>query len=166
MWCPRAIGRKAAVFSIGEFSKVTGLTVKTLRFYHEQGILIPSHVDEQTGYRYYNESKIETARVISSLRTLEFTVSDISEILSASDDEADLLTFLERQRASIREKLKHYRQIDASLDQIIFHEREVQNIMNNATFEIEEKNGRSDADRRNSDEREVQRLRPGIWPAW
>ncbi|MCA9004980.1 MAG: MerR family DNA-binding transcriptional regulator, partial [Planctomycetaceae bacterium] len=36
--------RKSIVFSIGEFSKITGLSVKTLRFYHEQGVLIPSHV--------------------------------------------------------------------------------------------------------------------------
>jgi DNA-binding transcriptional MerR regulator len=39
------------VFSIGEFSKITGLTVKTLRLHHEQGLLVPRHVDEQTGYR-------------------------------------------------------------------------------------------------------------------
>ncbi len=37
------------MFSIGEFSKVTGLTVKTLRFYHEQGLLVPSCIDEETG---------------------------------------------------------------------------------------------------------------------
>ncbi len=42
------------VFSIGDFSKITGLTVKTLRYYHEQGLLIPTCVDEQTGYRYYD----------------------------------------------------------------------------------------------------------------
>ena len=39
------------MFSIGEFSKITGLTVKTLRFYHEQGVLKPSCIDDQTGYR-------------------------------------------------------------------------------------------------------------------
>ena len=39
------------MFSIGEFSKITGLTVKTLRYYHEEGVLVPSHVDGQTGYR-------------------------------------------------------------------------------------------------------------------
>ena len=63
-----------AMFTIGEFSKVTGMTVKTLRFYHEAGLLAPTMVDEQTGYRYYDESKIETARVIAYLRGLEFPV--------------------------------------------------------------------------------------------
>ena len=56
--------------SIGEFSKATGLTVKTLRFYHEQGLLEPSSVDDQSGYRYYRPEKIEVARVITLLREL------------------------------------------------------------------------------------------------
>ncbi len=54
------------MFSIGEFSKVTGLTVKTLRFYHEQGLLDPTHIDPETGYRYYGPAKVETARVIAA----------------------------------------------------------------------------------------------------
>jgi len=45
------------MFSIGEFSKITGWTVKTLRFYHEQGVLAPSYIDEETGYRYYDETR-------------------------------------------------------------------------------------------------------------
>jgi DNA-binding transcriptional MerR regulator len=52
------------VFTIGDFSRITGLTVTTLRFYHEQGLLAPSYVDHETGYRYYDRSKIETARII------------------------------------------------------------------------------------------------------
>jgi len=50
-------------YSIGEFSQITGLSVKTLRFYHEKGILLPSSVDEATGYRFYQPDKIEKARI-------------------------------------------------------------------------------------------------------
>ena len=50
-------------YSIGEFSQITGLSVKTLRFYHEKGILIPTSVDEATGYRFYDAAKVEKARV-------------------------------------------------------------------------------------------------------
>ena len=49
------------MFSIGEFSKITGLTVKTLRFYHEQSLLAQAQIDNQTGYRYYDDRQIETA---------------------------------------------------------------------------------------------------------
>ena len=47
------------MFSIGEFSKITGLPVKTLRFYHEKRLLVPSCVDRETGYRYYDAANAE-----------------------------------------------------------------------------------------------------------
>ena len=75
------------MFSIGEFSKITGLTVKTLRFYHEQGLLVPSPIDEETGYRYYAPAKVETARAITFLRGLDFGVSEIREILARTDED-------------------------------------------------------------------------------
>ena len=65
------------MFTIGDFSKITGLTVKTLRFYHEQGLLLPTHVDQETGYRYYDSSKIATARTITQLRGLDLSLEDI-----------------------------------------------------------------------------------------
>ncbi|MEX0713876.1 MAG: MerR family DNA-binding transcriptional regulator [Pirellulales bacterium] len=67
--------REEVVFSIGEFSKITGLTVKTLRFYHEQGLLVPSCVDEETGYRLagiagtHSRNFVEKAKVVK-LRVL------------------------------------------------------------------------------------------------
>jgi DNA-binding transcriptional MerR regulator len=70
------------MFGIGEFSKITGLTVKTLRFYHEEGLLIPASVDPQTGYRYYAEPQIELARTITFLRTLEFPLPEIKSLLA------------------------------------------------------------------------------------
>lgn len=127
------------MFSIGEFSKITGLSVKTLRFYHEQGVLIPSHVDEQTGYRYYAENKIERAYIITLLRRLDFTLSDIADILSHFDDEADILEYLEQQKQRVSEKLKEYRAISDSLNQIILKEKEARSVMKQATFEVEEK---------------------------
>ncbi|WP_298859876.1 MerR family transcriptional regulator [uncultured Gimesia sp.] len=127
------------MFSIGEFSKITGLTVKTLRFYHEQGVLDPSYIDGQTGYRYYADSKIETARVIALLRQLDFTLADITGILENNHDEADILDLLERQKQAIGNKLQEYRAISSSLDQIIIKEREAREVMKHATFEVEEK---------------------------
>ncbi len=127
------------MYSIGEFSKITGLTVKTLRFYHEQGVLTPSSVDAQTGYRYYAESKIETARVISQLRKLDFTLSDIAEILRAYDDEADIIDYLERRKKVVQDKMRECREIGAVLDQIIAKEREARTAMSEMPFEVDEK---------------------------
>src|ERR1051325_11446982 len=80
-------------YSIGEFSTITGLSVKTLRFYHEKEVLIPTSVDEATGYRFYSVDKIEKARVIMQLRQMEFSLEDIVSVLGKCDDDADILNY-------------------------------------------------------------------------
>ncbi len=127
------------MFSIGEFSKIAGLTVKTLRFYHERGLLVPAWVDPETGYRYYDPSQAEKARLICHLRDMEFTLEEVTEILQGGDDQTDLLEFLERQKAFLEGRLRRYRSVVASLDKLIRHEREARIIMQNSTFEVEEK---------------------------
>lgn len=127
------------MFTIGEFSKITGLTVKTLRFYHDKSLLPPAWVDEQTGYRYYDHWQIDKVRVITQLRAWEFSLEQIGTILAQCTDEADLLTDLERQKALLESKLRQYRGIVTALDQFIQHERHARMTMTNATFEVEEK---------------------------
>ena len=126
--------------SIGEFSKVTGLSVKTLRFYHEQGILVPNRVDESSGYRYYDGAKIERARVIVALREMEFSIQEIAEILDGIEDEADLVARLEEQKRRIGERMRREREIVRALDRLIANEREARELMKKASFEVEEKN--------------------------
>jgi DNA-binding transcriptional MerR regulator/effector-binding domain-containing protein len=127
------------VFSIGEFSRITGLSIKTLRFYHDRGLLAPAWVDDKTGYRYYDSRQIDRARIITQLRGLEFTLEQIADMLDRSEDEADILDFLEKQRTLIEERMQQYRGVVASLNQIIHNEREARIAMQNATFEVEEK---------------------------
>src|SRR5204863_6321244 len=119
------------VFTIGEFSKVTGLTVKTLRFYHDRGLLVPALVDERTGYRYYDARQIDKARVITQLRGLEFSLEQIAAILKSCDDEADILDALQSQRARLEETIRQYRDVVASLDQIIQKEKEARMAVQN-----------------------------------
>tara|TARA_A100000171_G_C2130505_1_gene146368 strand:- start:636 stop:1463 length:828 start_codon:yes stop_codon:yes gene_type:complete len=130
----------ADMFSIGEFSKVTGLTIKSLRFYHEQGVLTPSRVEAGSGYRYYSESQIDTARVIAQLRGLDFSVADVREILSNHSDDADIVERLKSQRAVIKERMKKDRDIAGLLDQIIVHETEATKMMSQTNYAVEEKN--------------------------
>jgi DNA-binding transcriptional MerR regulator/DNA gyrase inhibitor GyrI len=127
------------VYAIGEFSRITGLTVKALRFYDEEGLLKPAYVDPDTGYRYYDDARIETARVIVRLRELEFSVREIAEVLAEHADEADIIEYLQRHRARIEERLARYRDVAAALDQIITTEQEARQTMQTATFQVEEK---------------------------
>jgi DNA-binding transcriptional MerR regulator len=127
------------MFSIGEFSKITGLTVKTLRFYHEQGVLVPTCVDDETGYRYYDHSKIETAGVIAQLRRLDFSLEEISEMLRNYSDDADILDFLVRQRETVAAKLDRYREVSRLLDEVITREREARKAMVTSEFQVAER---------------------------
>jgi DNA-binding transcriptional MerR regulator len=127
------------VFSIGEFSRITGLSVKALRFYHDKGVLIPSRVDRHSGYRYYDESNIERARIVTRLRSLEFSLDEIREILEGYDDEADILGYLQRQKQLIETKIRKHRAVARSLDRILSQEREAKTAMEDSNFEVEEK---------------------------
>jgi DNA-binding transcriptional MerR regulator len=71
--------------SIGDFSRATYMTVKTLRHYHEVGLLEPADVDPHTSYRRYTVSQIPTAQVIRRFRDLGMPLDEIQAVLSAPD---------------------------------------------------------------------------------
>ena len=76
------------MLSIGEFSRLTHLSVRTLRRHHDAGLLEPETVDPATGYRYYGADQIPTAQVIHRLRELDVPLPDIRRILRSPDPEA------------------------------------------------------------------------------
>lgn len=90
--------------SIGEFSRVSHLSVKTLRHYGEEGLLEPVRVDEITGYRYYAGEQLATAQIIRRLRGLEMSVPDVRAVLDAPDPPARhalLLQHLRRREVAL-----------------------------------------------------------------
>jgi DNA-binding transcriptional MerR regulator/DNA gyrase inhibitor GyrI len=125
-------------FSIGEFSKITSMSIKTLRLYHEKEIIIPSEVDEFTGYRYYNEINYDTARTVKILKDFDFSLAEIKEVLDECNDESDILTQLEDKLKTIENKIHHYREISGSIRSIINYEKE-NKMKPEENFEVEEK---------------------------
>jgi DNA-binding transcriptional MerR regulator len=73
------------MLAIGEFSQLTHLSVRTLRRYHEAGLLEPAEVDRLTGYRYYSADQIPAAQVIHRLRELDVPLPEVQRILRAPD---------------------------------------------------------------------------------
>lgn len=71
--------------SIGDFSRMTHLSIKALRHYHEVGLLEPAEIDSQSGYRYYASGQVATAQVIRRFRDLDMPVEEIKWVLSAPD---------------------------------------------------------------------------------
>lgn len=128
----------APLFSIGEFSRITGLTVKTLRFYHEEGLLVPAAIDPASNYRFYRESQIELARAIAWLRRLELSIADIRELLDKREHEEGVLALMERHKNALRDKVARYRRALKEVDAFLTQERQAYT-MSDSVFQIEEK---------------------------
>lgn len=127
------------MFTIGEFSRITGLTVKTLRLYHEKEILVPRMVDQWTNYRYYDQSNIDEARGIRYLRDLQMPLGDIKKIMESHRDDSELLDLLLEHKEQIHRRLEELRQVTLSVDVVISREKEAMEILNSQRQEIEEK---------------------------
>jgi DNA-binding transcriptional MerR regulator len=75
----------AASLAIGDFSRATHLSIKTLRHYHRIGLLKPADVDPDTGHRRYGTDQIPAAQVIRRLRALDMPLEDIHAVITTSD---------------------------------------------------------------------------------
>ena len=74
--------------SIGDFSRMTYLSVKALRRYHDMGLLEPAHIDRHTGYRYYEASQVPIGQAVRRFRDLEMPLEQLKEVLHAPDASA------------------------------------------------------------------------------
>ena len=70
---------------IGDFSRMTHLSVKALRFYHDQGLLEPTRIDPATGYRFYDPRQVPVAQVIRRFRDLDMPLDQVKAVLKAPD---------------------------------------------------------------------------------
>jgi DNA-binding transcriptional MerR regulator len=70
---------------IGMFSRASSLSIKTLRAYHEAGILVPAQVDRFTGYRMYTEDQLADAAIVRRLRALDLPLEQVRQVLQARD---------------------------------------------------------------------------------
>lgn len=92
--------------SIGEFSRMTHLSVKALRHYHDQGLLAPAEIDRWSSYRYYRSEQVVTAQVIRRFRDLGMPIDELKALLRASDVESRnevIVAHLDRMRAQLEE---------------------------------------------------------------
>jgi DNA-binding transcriptional MerR regulator/effector-binding domain-containing protein len=126
-------------FSIGEFSQITGLSVKTLRFYDEKGLLHPARVDPGSGYRFYNAASVERARMIARLRELQFPLEDIQRALAECEDDAELVAHFQRQLRVIQDRLRADQKTAKALESAIRNEAEAAELAQARRFKVEVK---------------------------
>ena len=86
---------------IGEFSKLSRITVKTLRYYDKIGLLKPAMIDSATQYRYYSEEQLQTVRSISIYKDAGLSNEMIADLLRGRGDKRALLAY-QRQVLSAR----------------------------------------------------------------
>ncbi len=99
---------------IGMFSRATSLSVKTLRAYHEAGILVPARVDPRTGYRSYAADQLADASVVVRLRALDLPLEKVREVLYGRDPELTRRVLASHQ-VSMQERLAETERIVAEL---------------------------------------------------
>ncbi|MDR1148737.1 MAG: helix-turn-helix domain-containing protein [Spirochaetaceae bacterium] len=93
------------MFKIGEFSRLSNITVRSLRHYEGIGLMPPEKTDPATGYRYYSDSQLETANKIRMFRDAGFSLAAIKGLLRAGSPETER-RYYELRHTEIEEELR------------------------------------------------------------
>ncbi len=95
-------------YSIGDFSKICRLGIKTLRYYHDIGLLIPARIDKFSSYRYYDEKSLGRVETISRLKELGFPLETIKEILLNYSEDQNLIEYMQTRLSEVNRKMDEY----------------------------------------------------------
>ncbi|NCC87510.1 MAG: MerR family transcriptional regulator [Clostridia bacterium] len=102
--------------SVGKVSKLTGVSVRTLHYYDEIGLLCPSEISD-AGYRFYDDADVEFLQQIMFYRELEFTLEEIAQILSSSN--YDKIQALQNQKHLLGLKQKRLKKLINLIDKTL-----------------------------------------------
>lgn len=106
---------------IGDFARLSQVSVKALRFYDEIGLLKPTEVDPTSGYRYYAPSLLARLDKILLFKDLGFSLAEIASLLNRDLSDEDLRKALIQRRAELSRRISHEQaqlaQVDAWLTQ-------------------------------------------------
>lgn len=132
---------------IKEFAKFSGVSVRTLHYYDEIGLLPPAFVERTTGYRYYDENSLLRMQEILFYRELDFSLKSIGEILSSPHH--DTQRSLEEQKKLLTLKKERLERLISSIDAAMKGEN-IMEAFDNSKFETykaeaQEKWGKTDA---------------------
>ena len=92
------------MLKIGEFSKLSRVSIRMLRRYNEVGLLLPAEIDPITGYRYYSEDQLPAAGRITALRDMGFGLAAIEQLLATWEEPVALEAILDAKQAQLQEE--------------------------------------------------------------
>lgn len=116
------------MFRIGEFSKLTQVSVRMLRHYDETGLLKPAKIDSWTGYRMYSVEQIPILNKIKYLRDSGFNVSEIEIALNGEND-IPIIKQLDKKheeiKTNIQKELARLKRIEIAKNELLNGENEI-----------------------------------------
>ena len=117
---------------IKEFADLTGVSVRTLHYYGEIGLLVPAYVDRHTGYRFYDENSLSRMQEILFYRELDFPLKTIGEILSSPNYDKEAV--LKEQKTLLVLKKERLERLISAIDLAVKGEN-VMSAFDNREFE-------------------------------
>jgi len=115
-------------YQIGDFSKISRLSIKTLRYYHECGLLEPKRIEQDSGYRFYDGESLERAKIINSLKELDFSLKDIKEILDHCREDRELLSHMVEKLSDISRKITDFQEMQRKIEAFIQQTTQVEEV--------------------------------------
>jgi DNA-binding transcriptional MerR regulator len=94
------------VLKIGEFARLGNVSIRALRFYHEQGLLSPAHVDPASSYRSYEARQLRELQDIRLYKDLGFSLTEICELLREKPSPAELREILKERRKDLKQRIE------------------------------------------------------------
>ncbi|QGU96337.1 MerR family transcriptional regulator [Clostridium bovifaecis] len=125
------------MYKISEFSKITTLTIKALRYYDEQGILQPS-CRTKNNYRMYDNNDFEKAKMIVLLRKLKFSIAEIKDVLNNCSDKVELQCYLLEKKSMIAKEIEKEKTLIKEINRYISPNKNVE--VNSMNYEFQVRN--------------------------
>ena len=94
------------MLKIGDFSKLSRVSIRMLRHYDDIGLLKPAEIDEFTGYRYYREDQLFVIGRITALKDMGFGLADIVRVLEIYEDKEKLDEFFSARQKELTDQAK------------------------------------------------------------
>lgn len=105
---------REGLYSIGEMSEITGITIASLRYYDELGLIKPSYVDSGNNYRYYSGQHVWKIEIIKIYKKLGLSLKDIKKLMDTQDYHT-LLETLDANQAHVEQVIEEHRRVLADI---------------------------------------------------
>ena len=106
---------KNSLYSIGAMSEITGLSVTAIRYYCDKGLIVPSYIDESTGYRYFSSRHVWKLEIIKMYQQLGFSLNAILELQETK--QLDVLEkIIDKSELNIQKKIEEYKETLVNLN--------------------------------------------------